>query len=154
MSLTVKLKNIGILKQAEFSLGDLTLICGENNTGKTYAACALYGFLESWRKFIRFPISDAQIQQARAEPIKIDLAQTTDDMFTDACKKYTEQHDSIVIEAARFKGPFAVFNEDLENIRKRADFVIVSNDERERKWVICLETKGGNKTRSEVVAQL
>ena len=63
-------------------------------------------------------------------------------------------YDSIVIEADRFKGPFPVFNEDLENIRKRADFVIVSNDERKRKWVICLETKGGNKTRSEVVAQL
>ena len=53
MNLTVHLKNIGILKQAEFSLGDLTIICGDNNTGKTYAACALYGFLESWRKFIR-----------------------------------------------------------------------------------------------------
>ena len=46
MSLTVRLKNIGILKQTEFSLGDLTIICGENNTGKTYAACALYGFLK------------------------------------------------------------------------------------------------------------
>ena len=63
-------------------------------------------------------------------------------------------HDSIVIKADRFKGPFAVFNKNLENIRKRADFVIVSNDESERKWIICLETKGGNKTRAEVVAQL
>ena len=63
-------------------------------------------------------------------------------------------HNSIVIKADRFKGPFAVFNKDLENIRKRADFVIVSNDEHERKWIICLETKGGNKTRSEVAAQL
>lgn len=95
MSLTVKLKNIGILKQAEFSLGDLTLICGENNTGKTYAACVLFGFLKSWRKFIRFPISNAQIQQARTEPVKIDLSQVTDDMFTEACKKYTEQLDKI-----------------------------------------------------------
>ena len=63
-------------------------------------------------------------------------------------------HDSIVIKADLFKGPFAVFNEDLENIRKRADFVIVSNDEDEGKWIIFLETKGGNKTRAEVVAQL
>ena len=91
MSLTVTLKNIGILKQAEFSLSDLTVICGENNTGKTYAACALYGFLRSWRQFIRFPISDVQIQRARTEPVKIDLAQATDDMLTKACKKYTEQ---------------------------------------------------------------
>ena len=95
MSLTVRLKNIGILKQAEFSLGDLTIICGENNTGKTYAACALFGFLESWRKFIRFPISNFQIQQALAAPVKIDLAQATDNMLTEACKKYTEQLDKI-----------------------------------------------------------
>ena len=95
MSLTVRLKNIGILKQAEFSLGDLTLICGENNTGKTYAACALFGFLESWRKFIRFPISEAQIQGALTEPVKIDLAQATDNMLAAACKKYTEQLDTI-----------------------------------------------------------
>ena len=95
MSLTVHLKNIGILKQAEFSLGDLTIICGDNNTGKTYAACALYGFLESWRNFIRFPISNAQIQQALIEPIKIDLAQATKNMLAEACKKYTEQLDKI-----------------------------------------------------------
>ena len=91
MSLTVRLKNIGILRQAEFSLGDLTLICGENNTGKTYAACALYGFLRSWHQFIRFPISNAQIQQALTERVKIELSQTTDDMLTEACRKYTQQ---------------------------------------------------------------
>lgn len=34
----IKVKNLGILKQAEFELGDLTIICGDNNTGKTYAA--------------------------------------------------------------------------------------------------------------------
>ncbi len=95
MSLTVRLKNIGILKQAEFSLSDLTLICGENNTGKTYAAYALYGFLKSWHQFIRVPISDAQIQQALTEQVKIELSQTTDDMLTEACKKYTEQLDKI-----------------------------------------------------------
>jgi len=91
MSLTVRLKNIGILKQAEFSLGDLTIICGENNTGKTYATYALYGFLKSWHQFIRFPISDVQIQQALTERVKIDLAQATNDILTKACKKYTEQ---------------------------------------------------------------
>ncbi|MCY3740394.1 MAG: ATP-binding protein [Candidatus Poribacteria bacterium] len=89
--MTIKLKNIGILKQAEFLLGDLTIICGENNTGKTYAAAALYGFLSSWRNFLRFPISNAQIQQARTEQVKIELSEATDDMLTKACKKYTEQ---------------------------------------------------------------
>ncbi|MYA57921.1 ATP-binding protein [Candidatus Poribacteria bacterium] len=93
--MTVKLKNIGILKQAEFSLGDLTLICGENNTGKTYAACVLFGFLKSWHQFIRFPISDAQIQRALTKQVKIELVPATDDLLTEACRKYTEQLDTI-----------------------------------------------------------
>lgn len=61
--------------------------------------------------------------------------------------------DSIVIRAEDFENSLTIFN-GSKGERKRADFVIVSNDENERKWIICLETKGGNKTRSEVVAQL
>ena len=95
MSLTVHLKNIGILKQAEFSLGDLTLICGENNTGKTYTAHALYGFLKSWRNLIRVPISDAQIQRSLEGEVKIESKQETDQMLAEACKIYTKQLDEI-----------------------------------------------------------
>ena len=61
--------------------------------------------------------------------------------------------DSIVIRAEDFENSLTIFN-GSKGERKRADFVIVSNDENERRWIICLETKGGNKTRSEVVAQL
>lgn len=91
MSLTVRLKNIGILKQAEFSLGDLTIICGENNTGKTYASYTLYGFLKSWDQFFRFPISKAQIKQALSEQVRIKLTGAVDSMLSEACKKYTGQ---------------------------------------------------------------
>ncbi|STP14186.1 Uncharacterized conserved protein [Helicobacter mustelae] len=35
-----------MLDEAEFEVGDLTLICGENNTGKTYATYSLYGYLD------------------------------------------------------------------------------------------------------------
>ena len=42
----IEVNNLGLLKHAEFSLGDLTIICGGNNTGKTYATYALFGFLE------------------------------------------------------------------------------------------------------------
>lgn len=42
----VKLKNVGMLDEAEFEVGNITLICGENNTGKTYATYSLYGYLD------------------------------------------------------------------------------------------------------------
>jgi ABC-type multidrug transport system ATPase subunit len=46
----VTLKNLGLLKQAEFTLGDLTIICGSNNMGKTYATYALFGLLHFWHE--------------------------------------------------------------------------------------------------------
>ena len=49
----IKIKNLGALDDAEFKLGDLTILCGENNTGKTYATYALHGFLARWRRLIR-----------------------------------------------------------------------------------------------------
>ena len=38
-------QNIGPIKEAELELGDLTIIAGQNNTGKTYLVYTLYGFL-------------------------------------------------------------------------------------------------------------
>ncbi|WP_375560541.1 AAA family ATPase [Bernardetia sp. OM2101] len=46
MILTIK--NLGTLKEAEIDLSkDLILLCGHNNTGKTYVAYAIYYFLEN-----------------------------------------------------------------------------------------------------------
>lgn len=44
-----RFRNIGPVKDAELELGDLTLLVGRNNTGKTYLAYTLYGFLKKWR---------------------------------------------------------------------------------------------------------
>ncbi len=47
-SLTFTFKNIGPIKDAELELGDITIIAGRNNTGKTYLTYTLYGFLKTW----------------------------------------------------------------------------------------------------------
>ena len=95
----VTLKNLGILKQAEFSLGDLTIICGENNTGKTYATYALYGFLNSWREWVNVEVSDNQIQRLLTDGVvKIGLEQyveTAHQMLAEACERYTNQLDRV-----------------------------------------------------------
>lgn len=46
----IHLKNVGMLDEATFEVGALTIICGENNTGKTYATYSLYGYLDYMRK--------------------------------------------------------------------------------------------------------
>lgn len=43
-----RFRKIGPIRDAELELGDLTIIVGRNNTGKTYLAYSLYGFLQSW----------------------------------------------------------------------------------------------------------
>ena len=108
MSLKIRLKNLGILKHAEFSLGDLTLICGENNTGKTYAAYALHGFLQLWLGLIDFEVSDAQVRRLLTDGgIKIRLGEyvkKADRLLAAACKRYTEQlSDVFAADELRFR---------------------------------------------------
>ena len=119
MSLTVRLKNIGILKQAEFSLGDLTLICGENNTGKTYAAYALYGFLHSWRDFMQFPISEEQIQNFFTDNVRIESEQTYAQVL-ETCKIYTKQLDKIFAadEGTFQNSTFSVMLDEIDMYNK------------------------------------
>ena len=63
-------------------------------------------------------------------------------------------HDSIVIRAEDFENPLDIFN-GSKGERKRADFVIVSNDESGRKWIICIETQEmDTKLASHVIQQL
>ena len=76
----IMVKNLGVLRQAEFSLGDLTIICGKNNTGKTYATYALYGFLNEWRENIdsveTTQITDQQIGELSGNGVtRIDLTE-------------------------------------------------------------------------------
>ena len=52
---TFRFKNIGPVKEAEMELGDLTIIAGRNNTGKTYLAYTLYGFLKMWKEWVDMP---------------------------------------------------------------------------------------------------
>jgi len=63
MHMKFHLKNLGLLDDADLELADLTIICGENNTGKTYATYAVYGFLHSWRRLLHSVLS-SEIQPA------------------------------------------------------------------------------------------
>ena len=49
--LTFTFRNIGPIENAELQLGDLTIIAGRNNTGKTYLVYNLYGFLKTWENW-------------------------------------------------------------------------------------------------------
>lgn len=48
-----KFENLGPIKSANLELGDLTIICGDNNTGKTYISYAIYGFLNNYQDYLK-----------------------------------------------------------------------------------------------------
>ena len=97
-------------------------------------------------------ISDAQV------PLEQDQGRPTSVKLTDKQAKTTVEikglpHDSIVIRAEDVEDPLTVFK-GLKGERKRADFVIVSNEDT-KKWIICIETQAGNsKNLAHVEAQL
>jgi len=90
----IKVKNLGVLKQAEFTLGDFTIICGGNNTGKTYATYALYGFLSTWEEFLSIDISSDKIEQLLTDGvIHLDLQEYVgeiDRIVAKSCQLYTQ----------------------------------------------------------------
>ncbi len=50
--------NLGSIKKASIDVGDLTIICGKNNSGKSYLTYALYSFLHTVAMNLSLPISD------------------------------------------------------------------------------------------------
>ena len=149
----IRLKNLGILKHAEFSLGDLTIICGENNTGKTYTAYALYGFLRSWRELMDFSIGDAQIQRLLTEGVlTIGLSQyvkTANQMLGEACKKYNHQLDEVFAATeGRFRNSefyIEVEIPDILNMKYEREMMSTHSDnwEPDGEWHFsCIKRKG------------
>ncbi|MDD3695183.1 MAG: AAA family ATPase [Lentisphaeria bacterium] len=149
MKLTIK--NLGVIKQAEFRLGELTIICGENNTGKTYATYALFGFLYFWRRLFRVDIPDADIQVLLREgSVELDIqdymvkvksildkgcaayTQQLSQVFASSEKLFANSHFALVLDANDLLPVFAferimgAANSELFSISKKADSQLVS----------------------------
>lgn len=89
----LSLENLGALTTGELELADLTVICGENNTGKTYLTYTLYGLLRTWETFVKLPDLDLHPLQANGL-MEIDLADTilkqAPQLMQDAVDHYCE----------------------------------------------------------------
>lgn len=74
MNLT--LEKLGPIDQASLELAPLTVICGLNNTGKTYVTYATYALLIGWRRLVDWNISHAHMRGLQENGIlKLDLQQ-------------------------------------------------------------------------------
>jgi len=102
----IVIKNIGVLKQAELTLGDLTIICGKNNTGKTYATYALYGFLHDWRNDFYINIPESDVDRLLTDgSVELDLRTIMDDaqnILEKYCRVYTKHLAQIFASSDKY----------------------------------------------------
>ena len=101
------------------------------------------------------------LQEMLTSDIQVELKQQPDNPSTELRDEKSGTkvlikglpNDSIVIRAEKF-GPHDDVLKGSKGENKRADFVILSN-ENTKKWIVCIEIQGGNsKKRMEVVQQL
>ena len=66
--------HLGAIDKATIELAPLTIICGRNNTGKTYATYAIYAFLATWRQLVHWEVRQSDLAKLLANgAISVDL---------------------------------------------------------------------------------
>lgn len=124
----IKIRNIGVLKQAEFDLGDLTIICGKNNTGKTYATYALYGFLSYWQEVFEINVSEDKMRQLLNDgAIELDLQdyiKNANKILHECCEEFTEQLPTVFASSQKYfsKSEFVVTIDNIGDIRLNREY--------------------------------
>ena len=123
-------KNIGPIKKAELELGDLTIIAGQNNTGKTYLAHTLYNFLDFWQtnKFYLFDALEypkkyeAKIKEITKQVRKKGSAEITLDEY-DYMSHYLFKATSKLFSEEFLHQSFSASKEEFE----KASFELIEN---------------------------
>lgn len=106
--MNISIKNLGPIKQADFTLGELTILCGKNNTGKTYATYALFGFLSFWHNTFSIKVSEdgKEVEQLLDEgSIELDIEEyikNAANILDAGCKAFTEQLSNVFASSQKY----------------------------------------------------
>lgn len=65
--MTISIRNLSIVKKADIEIGGLTVLCGKNNSGKTYVTHAIYGILDQVRKNANPSVMEKIVSRAERE---------------------------------------------------------------------------------------
>ncbi len=152
----IELENLGVLKKAEFELGELTLICGSNNTGKTYATYALFGFLWRWERLLHATVNSSTVQELLRDGVtRLNVesyAKEAKHILEQGCIEYTSRLPKIFAsKPGRFKDTkfqVSIETETISSIKSRTykrtirsaedDLLLLSKAEGENDIVISL----------------
>ena len=121
MSLTIKAENLGVLRQAELTLGDITIITGENNTGKSLFANAIHGLLWMHPECVDFELDEEAVAIAIGQSeLKVDLTpyiNELDRLTSNMCDRFVSQLDRVLFTyKQRFENTTMAVTTDEHNI--------------------------------------
>ncbi len=84
-------KKFGFVDDGEIELSDLTIICGANNTGKTYISYGIYGLIRNFKRYVDILIPSKQTKSLKDNgSIEIDLNTYKNDI-----EKYIETSSEV-----------------------------------------------------------
>ena len=103
-------RNLGPVTDAELELGNLTIIVGPNNTGKTYISYAIYGLISEWSSMCRMAASEGVIKNpfttdASLAPISFEITQEELNNFRSEAIPQISSHYSSRLLPAIFNTP-------------------------------------------------
>ncbi len=120
-------ENLGPIRKAELELGDLTIISGLNNTGKTHIVYALYGFLNGFDRQFSGSWGNSFVEnhftRIGAGPVAEATRRLRDDgqvMWDMSTELREEERGRLVVEMAKDyseNGIFRTFNASREHFR-------------------------------------
>ncbi|MBF0612563.1 MAG: AAA family ATPase [Magnetococcales bacterium] len=99
------IENLGVIRHAEFEPGRMTLLCGQNNTGKTYVAYAFYGFLDYYMNHyipeIPIDLIDNLVINGNISINIVEIASHEDAMLVDVCGKYIKTLPNVLANSQK-----------------------------------------------------
>lgn len=156
-------ENLGTIRQAEMDLGKFTIICGKNNSGKTYITYALYGFLDFWKKKYKIQINKPLLEQLKQNGVLnislTEYVQNAQMTIQDACKKYSKNLSmvysaqeklfenssfSIKIDSDEIKVEDAIYKHTIHTTQTKAVVLSIKKDKGQNELTTTLFSENSN----------
>ncbi len=149
-------KNLGAIDGAQVELAPLTIICGRNNTGKTYVTYAIYALLSHWRQLLNWQVEASDMDAlVREGAVTIDLQSKIVSRWAEIQQTTGERWQAFLPQALaapaeRFKKTDLSFQLDLDDTWVSREFKAEYRSEQGK--VLFSAEKAGGETSIEVVA--
>ena len=134
------IENMGPIRYAEYSLDSFNVVCGMNNTGKTYITYCLFGFLSGWEEIFESMLHHPEVEKTpidlsdliKSEESKIDLnlywgefsdgVSILQDLVNNLCDLYSENLGAIfAAEESKFTNSSLSIKLDETDVKKILD---------------------------------